>query len=77
MPVSYVDNVYAWRRASASAVVGEARAWLPSYGEWRVDAELATGDNGHQTLAGNGATNWWTEHKTTILYFYFTVLQKS
>ena len=44
--VSYVDSVYAWRRVSASAVVGEARAWLPSYG----DAELATGDNG-QTLA--------------------------
>ena len=55
--MSYVDSVYAWRRASASAEVGEARAWLPSYGEWIVDAELATGDNGHQTLAGNGATN--------------------
>ena len=67
----YVDSVYAWRRASASAsaVVGEARAWLPSYG----DAELATGDNGHQTAdtASNGTTNWWTLHKT-IWCFYYT-----
>ena len=42
--LSYVDSVYAWRRASAS--VG---------GRWGEglaagDAELATGDNGHHTL---------------------------
>ena len=49
-------------QCQCSAVVGEARAWLPSYG----DAELATGDNGHQTAdtASNGTTNWWTFHKT-------------
>ena len=67
--MSYVDNVYAWRRASASAVVGEARAWLPSYG----DAELATGDNGHQTLLAMGQQIGGLYIK--LLYGALTIIQ--
>ena len=49
--MSYVDSVYAWRRASASAVVGEARAWpgilwrcgVSNRGQWAAQTLLVMG----------------------------------
>ena len=58
--LSYVESVYAWRRASAS--VG---------GRWGEglaagDAELATGDNGHHTLGCQ-----WGDKFIFVVFLHF------